>query len=292
MGVPGLAAGLWTAHQKWGSKSWAKEVEPAITLAQVGFRVLPKSRDLFEEQHKKIRRGDAEIARLYLPVGAPLASGLLRLNSNLARTLTLLAQQGRDGFTTGGGAITLDDLAGYTAHLSETGGIDFRHYRIERAPPPASGAAMFMPARKVLEEEVIGPASCARRTISTGSAGCGAWLNRRTAGPSAAQRDRANAGPAPGPAHLGAGRARGRPHPHYDAPGPPRRTRAQPPPERCHWGHAVHFMMPWKEGEAFTFEAEQSFPAIQTDLWWSVGWKIDLSEPDRPRPAFWRHQRL
>lgn len=157
MGVTGLGAGLWTAHQKWGSKFWVKEVEPVISLAQVGFRVLPKSRDFFEEQLKKFHREDAEIARLYLPAGTPPASGLLRPNSNLARTLSLPAQQGRDGFTTGGGAITLDDLAGYTAHLTETGGIDFRHYWIERAPPPASGAAMLMPALKVLEEEVIGP---------------------------------------------------------------------------------------------------------------------------------------
>ncbi len=168
--VPGLAAGLWTAHQKWGSKPWAKDVEPAINLAQVGFRVLPKSRDLFEEQIKKLHRGDPEIARLYLPEGEPPASGLLLPNPDLARTLTLLAQQGRDGFyrgpvaeaiaaasAKGGGAITLDDLAGYTAHLTETVGIDFRSYRIESAPPPASGAAMFMPALKVLEEEAFGP---------------------------------------------------------------------------------------------------------------------------------------
>ena len=35
-------------------------------------------------------------------------------------------------------------------------GIDFRGYRIESAPPPANGAAMFMTALKVLEEETFG----------------------------------------------------------------------------------------------------------------------------------------
>ena len=167
--MPGLAAGLWTAHKKWGANPWASDVAPAIVLARDGFRVLPKSRDLFEEQIKKLRRGDAEIARLYLPEGELPASGLLLPNPDLARTLELLAKHGRDGFyrgpvadaiaaasAKGRGAITLGDLASYQARLTETMGIDFRGYRIESAPPPASGAAMFMPALKVLEDETFG----------------------------------------------------------------------------------------------------------------------------------------
>lgn len=167
--VPGLAAGLWTAHQKWGTRPWAKNVEPAIALARDGFRVLPKSRDLFEEQIKKLRRGDPEIARLYLPDGQLPPAGYLLPNPDLARTLGLLAQNGRDGFyrgpvaeamvaasAQGGGAITLDDLARYEARLTETVGIDFHGFRIESAPPPSCGATVFLPALKVLESETFG----------------------------------------------------------------------------------------------------------------------------------------
>jgi gamma-glutamyltranspeptidase/glutathione hydrolase len=167
--VPGLAAGLWTAHQKWGSQPWAKDVAPAIALARDGFRVLPKSRDLFEEQIKKLRRGDPEIARLYLPEGQLPGPGLLLPNPDLAHTLELLAQHGRDGFyrgpvaaaiaqasAQGGGAVTLVDLAKYEPRVSGTLGIDFQGYRIESAAPPASGAAMFLPALKVLEEDTFG----------------------------------------------------------------------------------------------------------------------------------------
>ena len=64
--VPGLPAGIWLAHQRWGTRGWAEDVAPAIALARDGFRVLPKSRDLFEEQTKKLHRGDPEIARLFL----------------------------------------------------------------------------------------------------------------------------------------------------------------------------------------------------------------------------------
>lgn len=164
--VPGLAAGLWTAHQKWGSKPWADLVRPAIFLARDGFQVLPKSRDLFEEQTKKLHRGDPEIARIFLMNGQMPSPGFLLPNPDLAHTMELLAARGRDGFyrgpvaeaivaaaTKGGGAITLGDLEKYEARVTETLGVDFHGYRVESAPPPANGAAMLLPALKVLEEE-------------------------------------------------------------------------------------------------------------------------------------------
>jgi gamma-glutamyltranspeptidase/glutathione hydrolase len=167
--VPGLAAGLWAAHQKWGMRPWADDVQPAIALARAGFRVLPKSRDLFEEQSKKLHRGDAEIARLYLLDGELPTSGSLLPNPDLAHTLELVAQHGRDGFyrgpvaeaiaaaaAKGGGAITLADLANYSARLTEPVSVDFLDYRVESAPPPANGAAMFLPALKVLEDASFG----------------------------------------------------------------------------------------------------------------------------------------
>jgi gamma-glutamyltranspeptidase/glutathione hydrolase len=99
--VPGLAAGLWTAHQKWGEKPWAETVQPAITLARAGFRILPKSHEFFEESEKKLKRGDAEIARLYLPNGQLPVVGTLLPNEDLARTMELFARYGRDGFYRG-----------------------------------------------------------------------------------------------------------------------------------------------------------------------------------------------
>jgi len=175
--VPGLAAGLWMAHGRWGSRPWAEDVQPAIALALAGFEVLPKSRDFFEEQAKKLRRGDAEIARLYLPQGRLPDAGTLLPNPDLAHTLTLLAQKGRDGFyrgpvaaaiaaamKKGGGVVTADDLATYEARLTDPVGIAFRGDRIMSAPPPANGAAMFLAALKVLEDDSFdaGPLRSAR----------------------------------------------------------------------------------------------------------------------------------
>jgi gamma-glutamyltranspeptidase/glutathione hydrolase len=167
--VPGLAAGLWAAHQKWGVKKWADDVKPAIVLAQKGFRILPKSREFFAEQEKKLRRGDAEIARLYLPGGQLPVVGSLLPNVDLARTLELLAQHGRDGFyrgpvanalvaasEDGGGALTLEDLSNYEARVTETMVMTFRDATLICAPPPASGAALFLPIMKALEHDTFG----------------------------------------------------------------------------------------------------------------------------------------
>jgi gamma-glutamyltranspeptidase/glutathione hydrolase len=166
--VPGLAAGLWTAHQKWGRQPWADNIAPALKLARDGFEILPKTRVFFAEQEKKLRRGDAEIARLYLPDGQLPVVGSHLANADLAHTLALLAQHGRDGFyrgpvaaaivaasAQGGGALTLDDLAHYEARLVEPIGLDFRGYRLLASPPPTNGAPLFLTIMKALEDETF-----------------------------------------------------------------------------------------------------------------------------------------
>ena len=164
--VPGLAAGLWAAHQKWGRLKWADAVAPAINLAREGFEILPKTREFFADQEKKLRRGDTEIARLYLPDGQLPAVGSHLANADLAHTLGLIAQHGRDGFyrgpvaeaivaaaQKGGGALTLADLASYEARFVEPIGIDFRGYRLLASPPPTNGAPLVLALMKVLEDE-------------------------------------------------------------------------------------------------------------------------------------------
>ena len=72
------------AVRRWGARPWADDVQPAVDLARGGFRVLLKSRDFFEEQEKKLRRGDAEIARLYLPEEKLPAVGSLFTSDGLS----------------------------------------------------------------------------------------------------------------------------------------------------------------------------------------------------------------
>ncbi len=162
--VPGLPAGLWTAHRRWGSKPWAEVVRPAVDLARVGFEILPKSREQFAEQEKKLRRGDAEIARLYLPGGRLPDVGSRLPNEDLARTMEALAREGRDGFYKGsvaraivraardaGGWVTSADLEKYEARETTAVTTDFKGYALFSGPPPTSGSALFLPILKALE---------------------------------------------------------------------------------------------------------------------------------------------
>lgn len=164
--VPGLVAGLWTAHQRWGHKPWADDAAPAIALARDGVRVLPKTRDFFEEQLKKLTRGDAEIARIFLPKGALPDVGAVLRNPDLVLTLEQIAQHGRDGFYRGpvaeklvaafrahDSAITADDLARYEPRVAEPVSIAFAGCTVFAPPPPTSGSAMLLPALKALEGE-------------------------------------------------------------------------------------------------------------------------------------------
>ena len=129
---------------------------------------LPKSRDFFEEQIKKLRRGDTELARLYLPGGQLPAVGSLLPNEDLARTMERLAREGRDGFyrgpvaaamveasRKGGGVLTLEDFARYEARVVEPIQTTFRGRTIVCAPPPTGGAALFLPIMKVLESDPL-----------------------------------------------------------------------------------------------------------------------------------------
>lgn len=168
--VPGLPAAIWLAHQKWGSRPWAEDLAPAIKLAREGFNVLPKTRTLFADEEKKLRSGDPDIARIYLPGGQLPAPGSRLVCADLAHTLELIAAQGADGFYRGpvaasivaesqkhGGSLTLDDFAHYQATLGETVSAEVFGRRIEAGPPPSTGAALFLPILKALENETWAP---------------------------------------------------------------------------------------------------------------------------------------
>jgi gamma-glutamyltranspeptidase / glutathione hydrolase len=158
-----------SAHQRWGARQWADNVQPAVELARAGATILPKTRDLYEEQEFKLRGGNAEIARLYLPNGQLPEVGSRVAIEDLAKTMEVFAEKGRDGFYSGpvaeaiveatqrgGGSLTLQDLEHYEARITETIGATFREFRLECAPPPASGAMLFLPILKALEGEKFG----------------------------------------------------------------------------------------------------------------------------------------
>jgi gamma-glutamyltranspeptidase/glutathione hydrolase len=167
VGVPGTVAGLWAAHQRFGTLPWPALVEPAIRLAR-GFEVR-------EREARSLAMGEASLHSFpttestFLPEGhAPVRGDTLR-QPELAETLQRIADRGRDGFYTGetaelivaemergGGIITLQDLARYEPAWRVPVEFTYRGHRVISMPPSSSGGATLAAMAKILEGYDLG----------------------------------------------------------------------------------------------------------------------------------------
>lgn len=161
--VPGLPAGLYAAHEKWGSKPWAELVQPAIKLAAEGVEVSAKMRSLFLPHEEQIE-AVPEVAKFYSADGKTPAVGSKLRNADLAKTLRGLAEQGADGFYRGetaqkivvaaqaaGSPLTLEDFSSYETRFSKPLAINYRGNRVYSSPAPLTGGATVLALLKAQE---------------------------------------------------------------------------------------------------------------------------------------------
>lgn len=162
--VPGYPAGLYAAHQRWGSRAWSGLVRPAIDLAERGVEVSEKMHQLFSP-HEKQLASDPEAGRLYLVDGKIPDPGASLANQDLADTLRRMAEHGADGFYRGetaerivaaaqaaGAPMTLDDFANFEPRFTEPLAVNYRGYRVYCSPPPLTGGATVLSVLKAQEE--------------------------------------------------------------------------------------------------------------------------------------------
>ncbi len=164
VGVPGTVAGFWKAHRLYGSQEWRRSVSPAISLARDGF---PISERLAGGLQRLVEgRGAAyegTVAAFSID-GRPLEPGFRLVQTDLARTLERIANDGRDGFykgetarllvaemERGGGIITLEDLARYQSKERTPIKGTYRGYDIISMPPPSSGGVALVQMLNILE---------------------------------------------------------------------------------------------------------------------------------------------
>ncbi|MEQ9564520.1 MAG: gamma-glutamyltransferase, partial [Pseudomonadales bacterium] len=99
-GVPGTVAGLLLAHEMWGRLSREQILAPAIELADKGFRV---SDALAYSLKRASGRFQTDQARMYF-LGKDFTGpspGELWVQSDLASTLKVISEQGKEGFYSG-----------------------------------------------------------------------------------------------------------------------------------------------------------------------------------------------
>jgi gamma-glutamyltranspeptidase/glutathione hydrolase len=165
--VPGVVRGWETMLRRWGTRSLADVLQPAIEYAEEG-------RPLDAEGAMHIARHVAEIghvaswARVFLVEGAPPRPGHLLRMPALARTFRRLAAGGADVLYTGdlakevarffaaeGGWITAEDLAAYRVQEKAPVTMPYRDLVVHGAPPPSS-AMTWMQALRTLEGYDLG----------------------------------------------------------------------------------------------------------------------------------------
>jgi gamma-glutamyltranspeptidase/glutathione hydrolase len=174
VGVPGSVAGLAEFHRKHCTLPWADLLAPAIRLASDGFEISPYlARSL--ERHATKLGADPESARLFLPGGSPLAAGTVLVQSDLAVSLTAIAEGGPAAFHDGplgaslsaavreaGGVMTPGDLRSYRAIWRRPLEGRYRGYRVVTFPPPSGGGVALLQILAMLERydlSASGPAS-------------------------------------------------------------------------------------------------------------------------------------
>lgn len=158
-GVPGTVAGLWEAHQKFGSKSWSSLLAPAINYAESGFEVHPQKAEAIPDIIEWL--GDS--VNFAQHFGVMQQGGIFR-QPDLANVLRRIAQQGPKGFYAGetaqllirqmerdGGFIQAKDLTDYQAVWREPLVAKWRNYTVVTAPPPSSGGFAVIQLLKMKE---------------------------------------------------------------------------------------------------------------------------------------------
>jgi gamma-glutamyltranspeptidase/glutathione hydrolase len=164
VGVPGTVAGLYLAHQKFGTLPWDRLVQPAVELARDGIAVTHYQQESLTARRDRMCEHEATCRYFYKPGGAPYAMGERWVQSDLADTLQLIADQGADAFyrgeiaekivaemEAGGGLIDKESLAAYKPILREPLRGEYRGYEIVTMPPPSSGGLHIIQMLNILE---------------------------------------------------------------------------------------------------------------------------------------------
>ena len=162
-GVPGSVAGLLDALEKHGTLTRQQVLAPAIKLAEEGFPLPSDIAEQFSKHQKEFQKHPAS-ARSFMNQNKTYQAGEIWKQADLASTLKLIAQNGRDGFYKGkvaelivaemgrgNGRISHKDLSGYEPVWREPIRGTYRSFEIWGMPPPSSGGILVQQMLNMLE---------------------------------------------------------------------------------------------------------------------------------------------
>ncbi len=152
IGVPGTAKAMQLAHDEWATLPWKELIAPAIALARDGTVVGGRLAQSISGSFSKL---DPAARAVFAPSGTPLTAADTIVQSDLANTLTLIADNGIDALYSGpvagalagvsqlnGGSMTVLDLVEYAKDGAEIVApieASVGAFTVRSAPPPSSG---------------------------------------------------------------------------------------------------------------------------------------------------------
>lgn len=154
-GTPGAVAGMYLAHQKFGSIEWKDLIQPSIDLARNGFIVTKTLEHALENNIEKLKKFEAT-RKIFFKHGMTLRAGDRLIQKDLANTLELIAINGQDGFYRGrtaqlieqdmfnnNGLMSQKDLSLYQAKMREPIEFTYKDLDVITMPPASSGGLML-----------------------------------------------------------------------------------------------------------------------------------------------------
>lgn len=167
IGVPGAVAGMEYARENFGSGNVTRQqiMQPAIDLATQGYLVSTYQSQQISDHYADMVGDYPTLGSYYLrDDDLPYQNGDVLKNPDLAKTLQLIADNGKDVFYKGeiadaiiqeienyGGVMTKEDLENYEVSLREPVSSTYRGYKIISCPPPSSGGTHLIEILNVLE---------------------------------------------------------------------------------------------------------------------------------------------
>jgi gamma-glutamyltranspeptidase/glutathione hydrolase len=164
--VPGAIDAWCTANEKFGKLDFSRLLQPAIHYAEAGYAVTPIIAQTWKRNQALLAQ-TPEASAAYLIDGKAPAAGTIHRQPDLARSLGIIAEQGRDGFYLGdiaaeivrysdtqGGLLTLDDFSSHTSEWVDPISSHYRGYEVFEIPPNGQGITTLMALNILAQTDV------------------------------------------------------------------------------------------------------------------------------------------
>lgn len=173
--TPGMVAGLYKIHQKFGKLPWSELLKPAIKLAREGFDIYPELATALEKRQEVLAKFPSSKKIFFHPDGSLLKLGDKLIQTDLSHTMETIAQQGAPGFYHGKiaqkiiatlksehvtGILSMHDFATYQVKERPVLHGTFHNFDIYSMPPPSSGGVHVLQILNLLEQDhlkTLGP---------------------------------------------------------------------------------------------------------------------------------------